>query len=111
MNINDVVIGNRTRKEMGDIKALAASIKHLGLLHPIVIDAENHLIAGQCRLVACQSLGWKTVPVHVVPLTDILRGELDENTLRQDFLPSEMHAIAKKLEEQEREAANGKVKE
>ena len=32
MNINDVVIGNRTRKEMGDIKALAASIKHLGLL-------------------------------------------------------------------------------
>lgn len=111
MNINDVIIGNRTRKEIGDIKALAASIKHLGLLHPIVIDAEHHLIAGQRRLEACKSLGWDQVPVHVVPLEDILRGELDENVLRQDFTPSEKYKIAKRLEEREREAAKNRQRE
>ena len=74
-------------------------------LHPIVIDDKNQLIAGQLRLGACQSLGWENVPVHVVPLNDIVRGEFDENTVRSDFLPSEMDAISKKLEERERQAA------
>ena len=70
MNINDVVIGNRTRKEMGDIKALAASIAERGLLHPIVVNEKNKLIDGMRRLKACRSLGWENVPVHVVPLDE-----------------------------------------
>ena len=103
--IESIVIGMRTRKEMGDIGALAHSIQELGLLHPIVVDDKNQLIAGQRRLKACRSLGWETVPVHVVPLSDIVRGEFDENVVRQDFLPSERYAIDKKLGERERKAA------
>ena len=103
--IESIVIGKRTRKEMGDIGALARSIHKLGLLHPIVIDNKNQLIAGQRRLKACESLGWGTVPVHVVPIDDIVRGEFDENVVRQDFLPSERYVIAKKLEKRERKAA------
>ena len=38
-------------------------------------------------------------------MDDIVRGEFDENTVREDFLPSELYAIVKKLEERERKAA------
>ena len=69
------------------------------------VDTPYQLIAGQRRLKACESLGWGTVPVHVVPIDDIVRGELDENVVRQDFLPSERYVIAKKLEKRERKAA------
>ena len=103
--IEPIVIGKRARKRVGDVNELARSIRETGLLHPIVIDDKNQLIAGQRRLKACKSLGWERVPVHVVPLDDILRGEFDENVVREDFLPSEMYAISKNLEERERKAA------
>ena len=90
---------------MGDISALACSIREIGLLHPIVIDDKNQLIAGQRRLEACKLLGWERVPVHVVPLDDIVRGEFDENVVREDFTPSEQYAIRKALEEQEKQSA------
>jgi len=103
--IQSIAIAERTRKQMGDISGLARSIQEIGLLHPIVIDDKNQLIAGQRRLKACESLGWGSVPVHVVPLDDIVRGEFDENTVREDFLPSEMDAIRKKFQEREQAAA------
>lgn len=96
-SIDSIVIGRRTRKQVGDVKGLASSIRDLGLLHPIVLDDKHRLIAGLRRLKACQSLGWNNVPIHIVPLDDIVRGEFDENTVRADFLPSEMYAISKKL--------------
>ena len=43
------------------------------------------------ELKACKSLGWDEV--HVVPLDNILRGEFDENAVREDFTPSECVAI------------------
>ena len=107
--IASILIGKRARKTMGDLGGLARSINEVGLLHPVVIDTHNRLIAGQRRLEACKSLGWENVPVHVVPLDDIVRGEFDENTLRQDFLPSERYAIATKIEERERGAAKKRM--
>ena len=103
--IESIVIGKRARKRVGDVEGLARSIRETGLLHPIVIDDKNQLIAGQRRLKACESLGWESVPVHVVPLDDIVRGEFDENVVREDFLPSEMDAIAKKFQARERQSA------
>jgi N6-adenosine-specific RNA methylase IME4 len=77
------------------------------MLHPIVIDNKNNLIAGERRLRACQLIGWKRVPVTVVPLTgtDMLRAERDENTERAAFLPSEMVAVAERFDDLERAAA------
>ena len=103
--IQSISIEERMRKNLGDIDVLARSIQEIGLLHPIVVDEKNRLIAGQRRLKACERLGWERVPVHVVPLDDIVRGEFDENTVREDFLPSEMAAISKQLGEPERQAA------
>ena len=49
MLIADIVVGNRHRRELGDIDGLAASIRELGLLHPIVVTPERRLIAGVRR--------------------------------------------------------------
>ena len=50
-SIDSIVIGRRrSRKQLGDVEGLASSIRDLGLLHPIVLDDEHHLIAG-CRFI------------------------------------------------------------
>jgi N6-adenosine-specific RNA methylase IME4 len=98
-------VGHRYRKDLGDIGALAQSIVNVGLLHPIVITRDGQLIAGQRRLAACKQLGWHEVPIHVVDLADVVRGEHDENRVRKDFLPSEAVAIAREVEPLIREAA------
>ena len=101
----DITTGRRFRRDLGDIRALADSIQNVGLLHPIVITPRGHLIAGRRRLEAVRSLKWHRVPVHVVALDDILRGQLDENTVRKDFLPSEVAAICAALRPREEQDA------
>src|SRR4051794_12272248 len=81
--IDEIKIGQRFRRDLGDIAGLATSIDQLGaLLHPIVITPDNRLIAGERRLRAVQLLGWPDVPVLVVNLDEIARGEFAENTVR-----------------------------
>ena len=96
--INAIAVGERYRKDLGDIAGLAASIEEIGLLHPIVIREDGMLIAGRRRLEACGLLGWGEVPVTVVDLEEVTRGEFAENVYRQDFLPSEAVAIWQAME-------------
>jgi N6-adenosine-specific RNA methylase IME4 len=96
--VAEIIIGIRHRRNLGDIDSLARSIAELGLLHPIVIRPDGVLIAGERRLAACKLLGWQAVPVTVVDLGEIARGELAENAERKDFLPSEIDAIRRALE-------------
>jgi hypothetical protein len=95
--INNINVRNRFRKSLGDIESLASSIDEIGLLHPIVIRPDGRLIAGERRLAACKKLGWKSVPVTVVNLKEVIRGEFAENAERKDFLPSEIDAIRRAL--------------
>lgn len=95
--VDAIRVGKRYRQHMGDIPALAASIKEHGLLHAIVVTPERDLVAGERRLLAVRLLGWTTVPVRVVTPADLLRAEADENRVRADFAPSEAVAIAKAL--------------
>lgn len=105
MRLQDIRIGERHRRDMGDIASLAESIEAIGLLHPVVVTPDGTLIAGHRRLMAVGQLGWDTVPVRVVDLEDIARGEYAENTQRKAFTPGEAAAIARALEPKEREAA------
>src|SRR5215831_10082155 len=98
-------IGKRHRREMGDIAALAASIEELGLLQPIVIRPDGMLIAGERRLQAAKLLGWAHIPITVVDIDAIVRGEFAENAHRKDFTLSEAVAIKRALEPIERAAA------
>lgn len=71
MKITDIKIGNRFRKDLGDIQTLANSIQEIGLLQPIVVNQNNELIAGQRRLEACgKILGWTEIPVTIVNFAD-----------------------------------------
>ena len=70
VDIADIKIGKRHRKDMGDIAGLADSIKAIGLLHPIVITPAKKLLAGLRRLEACRLLGWIEIPVTVLKPPD-----------------------------------------
>lgn len=94
MKITDIVIGERFRKDMGDLQALADSIAAEGLLQPVGVTETNDLVFGQRRLRACELLGWTDIPSRVVHVSSILAGEYAENTLRKDFTVSERVAIA-----------------
>lgn len=105
LSISDISVGDRHRRDLGDLRSLSRSIEDVGLLHPVVIDDHNTLIAGQRRLQACKLLGWASVPVTVVSLGEIVRGEFAENSERKDFLPSEIDAIRRALAPKEKAAA------
>src|ERR1700686_622708 len=105
MNIDQIQVGFRYRKDLGDLRSLAQSIEEVGLLHPVVVTPEGRLIAGQRRLEACRSLGWTDVPVTVVDLYQAARGEAHENFVRKDLLPSEIVALKRAVEPLERKAA------
>jgi len=64
--IDEIVVGDRHRRDLGDIDGLAASIEDIGLLHPITVDEQSQLLAGARRRAACKRLGWRDIPVNVV---------------------------------------------
>ena len=100
MQIADIRIGERVRKDMGDLDALATSIREHGLLHPPAVTEDGTLIAGHRRIQACLRLGMTTIPVRRIGVADLLSAERDENQVRKDFTPSEAVAIARAIEDQ-----------
>lgn len=104
--ISDIKIRKRHRKKLGDLESLKQSIEDIGLLHPVVINEENVLIAGRRRLEAYKLTKERVVPVTVIPLQQIVLGEYAENAERLDLQVSESVAIAAEVQAiEDREAA------
>lgn len=104
--VDEIVVGERRREDLGDISPLAQSIQQYGLLHPVVVDDENRLIAGERRLRAVQALGWNVVAIRVVgSLTESERREveLEENLRRKDLTPYERSRTVGRLIETARQ--------
>lgn len=60
-----IVASDRQRTEVAGVPDLARSIAAVGLINPIVVSRDtNILVAGECRLTACTSIGWTHIPVH-----------------------------------------------
>ena len=96
--ISDIQIGERHRKELGDIDGLAQSISDDGLLQPIGVTPDNRLVFGYRRLVACRDkLGWTEIPTVIIDIENLTHGEWIENTIRKDLTLSEMVAITDAL--------------
>ncbi len=94
-----VHVGQRHRRDLGEIESLAESIATEGLLQPIGITEENVLVFGERRLRAVQDvLRRETISARVVHVRSITAGEYAENEIRKDFTPSERVAIGKALE-------------
>src|SRR5436190_7370047 len=86
----------RTRFDDDAIDALAASIREVGILQPVVVrksgQAGYELIAGERRLRAAKVAGLATVPVVIRDTddSDTLREALIENIHREDLGPIEL---------------------
>lgn len=80
LKIADIRIGDRHRKDMGDLKSLAKSIQEESLLQPIGVTDKLELVFGERRLRAHKDiLKKKTILARIVDVPSILRGEYAEN--------------------------------
>jgi ParB family chromosome partitioning protein len=98
--INDIKVKKRIRKDMGDITALADSMKRFGQISPILITEKNVLIAGGRRLEAARSLGWSSINAVVAEIPDELSKleyELEENIQRRDFSQTETQEAVNRI--------------
>ena len=105
IDIDKIKVENRIRKDFGNITELAEDIKQNGLINPPVVITESDgtftLLAGERRLRAMRSLGYKQVEVRTWgSLTDEqkLNIEISENEVRKDFSKSERIEYARRLE-------------
>jgi N6-adenosine-specific RNA methylase IME4 len=98
VDISSIIVGDRHRRDMGDLQALANSIADVGLLQPIGLSPSNTLVFGERRLRACRDLlGWTEIPARVVDVRSLVEGEAHENEIRKDFSPSERVAIERTI--------------
>lgn len=69
IKVSEISVGDRVRKDLGDIESLSESIDRLGLLNPITVkkdDTEFELLAGHRRLAAVEELGWDSIFAQVL---------------------------------------------
>lgn len=86
--IEDIKIPTRLRgADEESIKALADSIRVVGLLNPIVISENLQLICGYNRLEACKRLGFNDIEAVTKNYNEIelALAEIDENLRRQNL--------------------------
>jgi DNA modification methylase len=100
INLTDIEIGERYRKDYGDLQAFALDIKEKGLICPVAVsvqEKEGHppykLEAGGRRFAAHLFLGEKEIKCRIfpTPLTSYQSRaiELSENFHRKDLEPME----------------------
>lgn len=101
VNINDIQIGERARKDYGDLDELAASIKEKGIIQPITLDTQLNLLAGGRRLTAAKIAGLLVMPCLVREVSgtiDALEIELVENIQRKDMTWQERVNLTAKID-------------
>jgi N6-adenosine-specific RNA methylase IME4/ParB-like chromosome segregation protein Spo0J len=104
MPIADIRVGERHRKDMGNLDELAAQLAKDGLHQAIGVTPDGTLIWGERRLRAAKLLGWTHIEAKTVDIEPI-HGEYAENTFRKDYTLSEAVAIKRALEPLEKAAA------
>ena len=89
---------NAKKHDERQIKNVVESIKQFGFAQPLVVDKNNCLIIGHCRLIAAKRLKLKTVPVlRMEDLTEdqvkklrLLDNKLNESAWDFDMLSDEL---------------------
>ena len=90
--ITDPLFQPREKMEVEGIEALAASIKEIGLINPIVVrklEDGYELVAGTRRCHACMMLGWEYIPAKIIEqdTREAAMLQFSENFHRQDLNP------------------------
>lgn len=91
------------REDVGDLQALAESIRDDGLLHPLTVRPygdQYEIVAGRRRYEACKLIGMKVIPCNVAEEMDDRRAvltSLKENMRRGDLTAAEKKRGIEKL--------------
>ena len=100
VKIDDIVVGERFRVDLGDLQELSESIKEKGVIQPLSVcalpDGKFRLLAGGRRLAASRIVGLDEVPCVVRAIADELDAreiELFENIHRLDLTWLERNAL------------------
>lgn len=90
---------NAKRHDAQQIANVANSIRRFGWQQPLVIDENNVVVIGHCRLLAAKKLGLKTVPVTIASgLTEDEIRELRIADNKTNESPWDMELLAQDLE-------------
>lgn len=107
LNIPDIAgPTHQIRLTLSNLEELAASIRKIGLLQPIVVRTNNsnkfEVVAGNRRLNACKTLGWKKIACHLVELDDqqSFEAAIVENVQRNTLNPIEEGSAYRKYVEE-----------
>jgi ParB family chromosome partitioning protein len=101
IQIDQIKVRKRIRKDLGDLETLKDSMKRYGLLNPITLDTNKQLIAGHRRLESAKQLGWTSISAVLIDMPDEvsrMEMEIEENTQRHDFSSEELLNGYKRLE-------------
>ena len=101
VQISDIKIKRRVRKDLGDLDDLKDSLRVYGLLNPITINSKYELIAGERRIQAAKQLGWTSINANILDnLSDVdqLEMEIEENNQRKPFTDEELMEGYKRLQ-------------
>lgn len=112
IHLDQIVIGERARRDYGDMTDLMESIREHGVLSPITLLPGNRLLCGGRRVEAARALGMESIPFHVAKTQDDalarIKAERDENTCRKDMTPEELVNIGLEIERLERPKAQAR---
>ncbi len=105
VRVDEIRVGPRHRRELGDVEELARSIRAVGLLQPVGVRRSGEgfeLLFGARRLEACRRLGREEIEALLVDIEPDAGeraewAEWEENEIRKDLAPSERVALAEAL--------------
>ncbi len=101
VQIKDIKIKKRVRKDLGNLEDLKDSMKIYGLMNPITLNSRYELIAGERRLQSAIQLGWTSINANIVDNlseVDQLEMEIEENNQRKEFTEAELMEGYKRLQ-------------
>ncbi len=101
VQIKDIKIKKRVRKDLGNLEDLKDSMKIYGLMNPITLNSRYELIAGERRLQSAIQLGWTSINANIIDNlseVDQLEMELEENNQRKEFTNEELMQGYKRLQ-------------
>ena len=115
ISISSIIVNRegRQRRELPNIDVLADSLRRLGLIHPLVVDENHNLVAGERRLEAAKTLGWTDIAIQYVQdvdPVDLHAIELEENIKREALSwQDESRSIAEYHELRSSQMKNGEI--
>ena len=115
--LSNISIGERARKEMGDLNEIEASMKERGLISPLAVkqlDNEKFLLlAGERRYLILQKNKIETIPVRIFPQDiselEMKSIELAENIYRKDFIYWEYDNLIREINETQQQIHGAKA--